>query len=250
MLFMFATCLFLFINYDINFKSEPQFEITFPIWRGMCYFLLLLWLFGVQSYVFETYGVSFRMLTILNNMYIPKYPQLFTCAAFFTTLHLFMFMFYMLALAEFGISFPDNFELHYLPAVSWAVFVGFFFIPLPYFHANKRLYPLYMIFRAFFSPCLGTEFKFHWWTEIWVSFRQPFRDVLFTITYYFVDSQIIYENTIIYETLAGVFIYGLRIVQNIRQMRQNNVCGGMPFFGSIKCFLNIITITISYLFRV
>ena len=92
--------------------------------------------------------------------------------------------------------------------------------------------------------------KFHWWTEIWVSFRQPFRDLAFTFNYYFIDSSILYEKTIIYETIAGVFLYTMRIIQNIRQMKQNNFIGGMPYYGSIKCFLNIITMLTSYFCRV
>lgn len=158
----------------------------------MCYFILLFWLFAVQSYTFEKYGISFRMLTIMNNFYIPKYPALFVCAAFFTSVHLLMFMLYIFALAEFGISFPDNFELHYLPAISWILLFAFFCIPLPFFHFDKRMYPLFMLVRSLTSPIFGVEFKYHWWTEIWVSFRQPFRDLAFTFIYYFIDSSIVY----------------------------------------------------------
>ena len=153
--FMIGTITFLIINYDINFTSEPQFEKTFPIWRGVCYFILLIWLFAIQSYIFERFGLSFRLMTIMNNFYIPKYPVLFVCAAFFTFLHLLMFMFYIFALAEFGIKFPDNFELHYLPAISWIALFVFFVIPFPFFHFNKRLYPAFMLVRAIFSPFFG-----------------------------------------------------------------------------------------------
>ena len=99
MVFMVLTIAFLIINYDINFTSEPQFEKTFPIWRGVCYFILLFWLFSVQSYIFETYGISFRLLTTTSNFYIPKYPMLFVGAAFFTSIHLLMFLLYIFALA-------------------------------------------------------------------------------------------------------------------------------------------------------
>ena len=99
MVFMSCTVIFLIVNYDINFTSYHQFEETFPIWRGVWYFIWLFWLFGVQSYVFETFGISFRMLTMINNFYIPKYPTLFICAAFFTSVHLLMFMLYIFALA-------------------------------------------------------------------------------------------------------------------------------------------------------
>ena len=43
---MVFTIAFLIINYDINFTSEPQFEKALPIWRGVCYFILLFWLFS------------------------------------------------------------------------------------------------------------------------------------------------------------------------------------------------------------
>ena len=91
--------LFLIIKYDISFKSEPQFEKTFPIWRGLSYFVFLIWVFAVQSYIFERFGISFRLITTMNNYYIPKYPGLIMCAAFFTSFHLLMFFFYVIALA-------------------------------------------------------------------------------------------------------------------------------------------------------
>lgn len=50
--------------------------------------------------------------------------------------------------------------------------------------------------------------------------------------------------------MAGVAIYGLRIIQNCRQMHQSKMWGGMPLYGSIKCALNIITVLTSYAFRV
>lgn len=250
MILILALTIFLINYFDINFKSEPQFEKTFPIWRGLSYFVFLIWVFALQSYVFENFGITFRLITTMNNFYIPKYPGLILCAAFFTSLHMLMFLFYVLALAEFGITFPDNFELHYLPAVSWIIMILFFMCPVKVLYFRTRLYPISMLLRAFASPILGTEVKFHWWTEIWVSFRQPFRDLAFTFNYYFIDSQIVYENTIIYETIAGIFLYSMRIIQNIRQMRQNNVIGGMPFYGSIKCSLNIITMLTSYFCRI
>ena len=83
-----------------------------------------------------------------------------------------------------------------------------------------------------------------------MSFRQPFRDLAFTFIYYFIDNTIVYEQTIIFETIAGIFLYSLRIIQNIRQMHQNKLWGGMPYYGSIKCSLNIITMITSYFFRV
>lgn len=85
-----------------------------------------------------------------------------------------------------------------MPAVSWIALFLFFIVPVPIFHFNKRMYPLFMLFRALFAPILGIEFKFHWWTEIWISFRQPFRDLMFTMTYYFIDNTIVYEKTIIF----------------------------------------------------
>ena len=82
-----------------------------------------------------------------------------------------------------------------------------------------------------------------------MSFRQPIRDLLYTFTYYFIDNKVIYWNTIIFETLAGISLYSIRIIQNCRQMYQNRLFGGMPYYGSIKCLLNSITMITSYLSR-
>ncbi len=42
-----------------------------------------------------------------------------------------------------------------------------------------------MIFRCLATPIIGAEVKFHWFTEVFVSFRQPIRDFIVTVRYYY-----------------------------------------------------------------
>lgn len=55
-----------------------------------------------------------------------------------------------------------------------------------------------MFFRSIASPIIGVEFKFSIFIELFVSFRQPIRDMIYTFTYYFVDNTVVYWDTIIY----------------------------------------------------
>ena len=52
MLFILIGIISMVIYFDITFKTEPQFEKTFPICRGLSYFVFLIWLFALQSYIF------------------------------------------------------------------------------------------------------------------------------------------------------------------------------------------------------
>lgn len=85
--------------------------------------------------------------------------------------------------------------------------------------------------------------------DIFISFRQPLRDLLYTINNYFIDNTIIYRNTIIYETICGVVLFSIRILMNCRIMHQNGKFGGLPLWGIIRSVLNSITMIVSYLSR-
>ena len=104
-----------------------------------------------------------------------------------------------------------------------------------------------MFFRSIVSPIIGVEFKFSIFIEIFVSFRQPIRDMIYTFNYYFVDSTVVYWDTIMYETVAGIVLYFFRIIQNCRMMYQNRLCGGMPIYSVAKSVLGFVTMITSYL---
>ncbi len=55
-----------------------------------------------------------------------------------------------------------------------------------------------MLARALLSPVMGVEFKFMWITDVLISFRQPVRDVIYSVIYYTYDKDVGYKNTIGY----------------------------------------------------
>ena len=156
---------------------------------------------------------------------------------------------YLINLAsEIDISI-DQVPMEYLPGISWLFFVIFFLLPFKKFYFRERMYPILMFGRSILAPILGVEFKFLWFMDMLISFRQPLRDIFYTINYYLIDNTIIYRNTIIYETICGLVLFFIRIMQNCRIMYQNGKFGGLPMWGIMRSILNSVTMIISYLSR-
>ena len=65
--------------------------------------------------------------------------------------------------------------------------MGFMFLPLPIFYFRIRLYFIKLLILMFISPCNGVNFKIHWVTEQFISFKQPLRDFVYTMMFYFID---------------------------------------------------------------
>lgn len=201
---------------------------------------------GINTYIFNYFKINFNLLTAFNNYHLPNPSRLITCAAVFTSIHFLLFLIYLFHLTRLGNALAVV-PQEYLPGVSWALLLIFFLFPLRFFYFRERLYPLKMFFRSIISPIIGVQFKFSIFIEIFVSFRQPIRDMMYTFTYYFIDNTVVYWDTIMYETIAGIVLYFFRIFQNCRMMYQNRVCGGMPIYSVLKSFLGFITMIASYL---
>ena len=69
---MISVITFLIIYFDINFSTSMDFENTFPIWRGLSYFILYIWLLGINTYIFNYFKINFYLLTAFNNFHLPS----------------------------------------------------------------------------------------------------------------------------------------------------------------------------------
>jgi hypothetical protein len=153
---MLGAIFFLIIYFDINFDTNNDFEDTFPIWRGLWHCIYLIWIMGINTSIFNYFKVNFNLLTAYNNYHLPNPSLVFICAAMFTSIHLCLFLIYLIHLAEIGnIRFKDIPE-EYLPGVSWLIFIAFFIVPIKKVYFRSRMYPMMMAARTIASPFLGT----------------------------------------------------------------------------------------------
>lgn len=113
-----------------------------------------------------------------------------------------------------------------------------------------RIYFLGLFLKTVASPIIGPDFKVHWFTEQLVSFKQPFQDFCYTISYYFFDKSTSFDTAITVGTFIGVGLYVMRIIQGIREGIGFGKYFCEPrFYGAIKCSFNICTILTSYNYR-
>jgi hypothetical protein len=69
---MISIITFLIIYFDINFNTNIAFENTFPIWRGLSYFIIGIWLMGINTYIFNYFQINFYLFTAFNNFHMPS----------------------------------------------------------------------------------------------------------------------------------------------------------------------------------
>ena len=91
--------IFIIVYFRINFTTNNDFERTFPIWRGLWYFIYLIWLMGMNTYIFNYYKINFNLLTAFNNYHLPNPSRLLICASIFTSIHFLLFLAYLIKLA-------------------------------------------------------------------------------------------------------------------------------------------------------
>jgi hypothetical protein len=92
------------------------------------------------------------------------------------------------------------------------------------------------------SPCRGVDYKIHWITEQFISFKQPLRDFIYTIIFYFDNPETSYEDSYLYGEILALSFFVLRIMQQLRQGCEKKYFGTKLPYATVKCCLGILTI--------
>ena len=109
---------------------------------------------------------------------------------------------------------------------------------------------LKIFLTMFISPCIGVDFKYHWVTEQFISMKQQFHDIFYTLSYFTALGDPA-QVSFIGGNVIAVYFFVLRILQVFRQAYQ-----GRLFFGTalpwacIKISLGITTIIVSFLYKI
>ena len=113
-----------------------------------------------------------------------------------------------------------NQYLEFLPASIWILMIFVLFNPFPIFHWKSRLYTVKIIFFAIispFNPSGNIDFKIQWFTENMVSFKQPFRDFIYTVYFYLIDKDSSYDQALIIGEIVTITLFVWRILQGIKK---------------------------------
>ena len=189
----------------------------------------------------EWFTINYRLIFALDNAYVPTSKFTLIIAAFSTSVYVVWFAFYLLSLSEGLISEE---QLNRFPGYFWLFILSLVILPLPIYF-RSRLYFLKLILLMIISPCYGVNFKIHWITEQFISFKQPIRDFLYTVIFYFFDPSTSYEKSYIPGEIIAISFLLLRIVQQIRQGYEKSYFGTALPYATVKCSLGILTILTS-----
>ena len=177
MLFTLMYLLYLVETYDIHIESNETFKNTFPLWRGLTYFIAYIWVLAIDLFVFERFKINYRRVMNLDNNKMPKSFYLFFSACFFSIIYMALFIMFMLKLVDFY-DF-GSFDLYEFPATGWMIVLGMTIFPF-----GNNYYFLKMVLLMFLSPIIGVTFTSNWLSEQLTSFKQPFHDVSYTLIFY------------------------------------------------------------------
>ena len=95
-----AILIFLIVKNHINVDQYGDFQKTFPIWRGMSYIILYIWVMGLTTLYFEIHEINYKLLFNLDTVNLPRATFILNCAGLFTTLYLLLFIYYIVDLTK------------------------------------------------------------------------------------------------------------------------------------------------------
>lgn len=163
-------------------ETDPVFNRDFPTWRGIAFFIFYVWILSMNTYMFEKYGVSHRIIFKHEDHHYSTALDMFKVSGFFTTIFFLLFLIYTLELASIAVL--SEVGQHYLNLFVWGIFVLYLIIPLPIFNWRGRLFGWKMLLISLLSPFIGVTFPVIWLTDQVVSLVTPFQDFAYTICYY------------------------------------------------------------------
>jgi hypothetical protein len=136
--------------------------------------------------------INYKLIFSLDESFVPTSFYTIRAGAIFMTIFMVFFVLYVFYLS---IS-----PLEFLPGILWIIMFSVLFNHLPILNWRSRLYWSKMLFLMLISPFnfkAKLDFKINWLTEQFVSFKQPFHDLVYTIIFYLVDPNSSYKTSII-----------------------------------------------------
>ncbi len=132
-----------------------------------------------------------------------------------------LFLFYVMDITR--IYHVPGFTEEYYALISWGLYVGFLFLPVPFLSNKGRFFVISLFIDSLLSPFRGVTFPVNWMTDQAVSMAVPLKDLEYTICYYteldFKSSYNICQDASRVSTvlIVAVSVCSMRIIQCMRQ---------------------------------
>lgn len=262
----FSLILFIFIivlawNGNIDPDDNETFGYVFPIFRGAAFFIVYLWLLGLNVYGWSFYHVNYKKALDFKG-HFSLLNEILMRAAFFTTVFLIVFLWYILLndrkhedYSMIVAFIPKN----HLPLIIWGVLLIYMLFPSKkVFNGRGRWFMFSLLFEVFFCAPFFVNFNATWVNDQMLSLVVPIRDMAYTFCLYvekwrnYADDHPAhcFENTITVGFLTIFIPVVTRVIQFIRVLKDQGYIGG-PNFMLFLCVLIVLINTIfSYLWGI
>ncbi len=147
---------------------------------------VLLWLLGINVYVWNVYKINYKLCFQFDNHY-SNLASIFGRAAFFTSLCIFCILWYML----YRTGLQKEYHIlnlvsdEYIPAIMWIVILLYICFPLKnWFNSQGRYYMFRVLYEGLLSIFAKCDFKHHWLYDQLTSLIGPLRDMEYSLCYY------------------------------------------------------------------
>lgn len=235
-------------------EQDPLFNRDFPVWRGMAFIILYIWVLGFNAYYFQEYRISPHVILDYTDHHRITYTKLFNIAGFFSTLFSLLFCLYALSISKiinFG-QFPER----YLALILWLFFILFMINPLPTKYHKSRMYIFKTMGQILVSPFFPITAAIGLFTDQMQSLITSFGDLAYSICYFTsldFDNYSSKNNICKRPAAVASFVYVLWLLtlKSLHCFRKGydnkKFLWTVDFWGLFKYIFSIITTVLSFI---
>lgn len=111
----------------------------------------------------------------MKSNHFPRPVSIYRIAGFHSSVFVILFLLYILDVAN--IYHIPGFSQEYFAGISWIVYIGLLFLPLPTYSYKGRFFALRLFIDSVMSPFKGVTFPVTWMTDQAVSMAVPLKDL-------------------------------------------------------------------------
>ena len=135
---------------------DVRFVRDFPVWRAVAYIIMYLWVFALNTLVFEKYKIDYQLIFGFKQM-TPRSAFALNLASGFTFVYMVLFIFYLLDLTD--LIHSESNIIYWFPLIMWATLIGYILNPLPIINFEGRIYFFKQILQTIASPFMRVHFN-------------------------------------------------------------------------------------------
>lgn len=148
--------------FEIDVDTDREFSRLFPLFRGQIVICLFLWLNSINVYLFNKFGVNYRLVLNFDNHY-SDFANLLSRSAVYSSIVSISILYYLLLRTKIIQEYLniEIIERHYIPLIGWIFII--IYLVWPYknlFNYRGRVYVYRIIWNAVTHLCTETSSLF------------------------------------------------------------------------------------------